>query len=96
MGLMNLLGILETDLPLNEKVSWHLTSNCYPPVPSELHPVAVLAINLCSDGKPNESVSLPTGFTFRGQTEAPAYDIVDGLHLDLFIEYEQAEGEESG
>jgi hypothetical protein len=96
MGLMNLLGILETDLPLAEKVSWHLTSNCYPPVSKELHPMAVLAINLCSDGKPNELVSLPIGYSFRGQQEAPAYDIVDGLHLDLFVEYKDTEGEESG
>jgi len=97
MGLMNLMGILETDLPLEEKLKLHLVGNCYPPVPTELHPVCLTAIHLVSDGKPDVKISLPIGFTYKGgETEAPAYAVVENFHLDLFVEYKDEEGDEDG
>lgn len=88
MGLMNLLGILETDLPLDKKVELHLSGNCYPPVPNNLVPACVLAIHLCVDGKGEEKVSLPEGTLYRGVfAEAPAEAIVENFRLEAFVDY---------
>lgn len=95
MGLTNLLGIIDSDLPFAEQVKWHLTSNCYPPVPSTFHPACLLAIKLVADGEGQSKVSLPSGVFYRGEAEAPAEAIVDNFRLYPFVD-SIAEGESGG
>jgi hypothetical protein len=85
MGIQKLLEIVNTDLPIEEKVRLHLSMNCYPPVPESLVPVSVLAIKLVSDGDGDSKISLPYGVKFREENEAPASAVVKNFHLDLFI-----------
>jgi hypothetical protein len=95
MGLTNLMGIIDSDLPFAEQVKWHLTSNCYPPVPVEFHPACLLAIKLVADGEAETEVSLPSGVFYRGKATAPAEAIVDNFRLYPFAD-SIAEGESSG
>lgn len=87
MGLMNLIGILETDLSLEDKVKLHLSGNCYPPVPESLVPTCLVAIHLCVDGESREMVSLPEGIYYRGSNTASAEAIVDNFRLEAFVDY---------
>jgi hypothetical protein len=93
MGYQTALGIAETDISLSQQVSWHFSSNCYPPVPQLMVPVAVKAIEqiLYSDG--GELIQLPEGVSFRGETELNAYTIVENLHLWAFV-HDNLEGED--
>jgi len=44
MGLFSLLAMLETSDDIEETVRWHLSSNCYPPLPEAYVPMCVEAI----------------------------------------------------
>ena len=76
-------------LSMEESLSIHLRSNHFPPVPSSMIPVCVNAIFACQDGDPNELIALPTGVSWKGSSEAPAYAIVEAHHLDAWIEGEE-------
>lgn len=93
MGYASALGIADTDISLEQQVSWHFSSNCYPPVPQMMVPVAVKAIEqiLYSDG--GELIQLPEGVSFRGETELNAYTIVENLYLWAFV-HANLEGED--
>jgi hypothetical protein len=93
MGIMNLLGILETDQPIEEKVRLHLATNCYPPVPSEIVSVCLLAVNLAREGKADAEIGLPLGMVYLGnKSSAPASAIIDNYHLNLFVSAESEDG----
>jgi hypothetical protein len=90
MGRITALGIAESNLSLEEKVSWHFSFNCYPPVPSIMVPVAVEAINMVTVGDDHELVNLPEGVTYRGENQSKAIIIVDEFHLFDFVgEYDE-------
>lgn len=93
MGYQTAIGIAESSISLEQQVSWHFTSNCYPPVPQLMVPVAVEAINkvLYADG--GALIQLPEGVSLRGDTEVNAFTIVENLYLWAFI-YENLEGED--
>lgn len=94
MGYITALGIAETELSLEQQVSWHFSSNCYPPVPQLMVPVAVEAIELVAYDDDKVIVELPEGVSWRGQTSIPARDIVEHLFLWAFVESLFNEGEE--
>lgn len=93
MGYISALGIAETDTTLEQQVSWHFSSNCYPPVPQIMVPVAVQAILMVLGEEGGDTVELPEGVSFRGDTEVNAYTIVENLHLWAFV-YAGLEGED--
>lgn len=65
MGSLNALGFAEQveegNISLTAAVSWHLSSNHYPPVPSFMVPVAVAAIEAGQDEDWDRDVDLPLG-----------------------------------
>jgi len=67
-------------------LTWHLTSNHYPPVPANMVDPCLIAIGACNGGESNFEVDLPDGITWRGHTAAPAWAIVEGHHLEYFLE----------
>lgn len=93
MGYISALGIAETDTTLEQQVSWHFSSNCYPPVPQLMVPVAVQAIDLIIGDEGDALVELPEGVSFRGNTEVTAYDIVESLYLWAFVDASLGEDE---
>ena len=60
----------------------HLQYNHYPPVDKVFVPIAKQAIDLANDGKWAEVIKMPNGI------EASVCSIVEGLHLEYFIDEE--------
>lgn len=80
---------------LPQAVSWHLQSNCYPPVPQYMVDVCIQAIELCACEEHLENVVLPEGVFYRhGGSYAPAYKIVENFHLEAFVDYLMQDGDD--
>lgn len=96
MGYQTSYDTIEYTKDLKTAVSMHLTSNCYPPIPQFMVPVAVEAIEKVLANKDHDIIELPKGVTFRNGTSASAITIVDHLNLfpfvDWFIDNDLAEG----
>lgn len=73
-------------MSLEDQIGIHLRSNHYPPVPHSMVRPCVEAIRAYNDGRPEDVISLPDGVSWRGQSEAPAYDIIDAHHLAAWLE----------
>ena len=58
-------------LEIESALSWHLTSNHFPPVPVSMVPVCIEAIENANAGDWMKNVSLPEGIGYKGLTVAP-------------------------
>lgn len=82
-------------------MAWHLQSNHYPPVPASMIDPCLEAIDAASEQDWNRLIQLPFDgvdrngepfqITWRGQDKAPAWAIVEGHHLEAWIEFEEEE-----
>jgi len=45
MGRMTAESLAGMDVPLEQQIAIHFSSNCYPPIPSVMIPVAIEAID---------------------------------------------------
>lgn len=80
---------------IDAALSYHLTANHYPPVPTEMIPVAKSAIAAATIGDYEQLIELPGGVTYKdGSTEVPAYVVIESLHLDAFVQAATEEGNE--
>ncbi len=86
MGHTQAAGMKEAGGVNEMTLSWHLTSNHYPPVPTSMVPVCLKAIKYANDEQYEQLVELPDGITFRDAPEAPAHEIVTKLHLEAFLD----------
>lgn len=93
MGYQTALGIAETNISLEQQVSWHFSSNCYPPVPQQMIPVAVTAIKNVLGEKGSDDINLPDGVSYRGATTVTGYQAVESYRLWAFV-YAGLEGED--
>lgn len=85
MGRTYAEGIAETDLPIEDQITWHLKGNFFPPVPVSMVPVCVAAIEATNEGDWGKMLALPDGVGYKGLTAAPAYAIVEAHRLDTWI-----------
>jgi hypothetical protein len=46
----------------------------------------IAAIHACSDGDSDADIELPEGIFWKGQSSAPAAAIVEGHHLDAWLD----------
>ena len=76
-------------LTLDQAVGIHLQSNHYPPVPLIMVEPCVQAIFAVNDWRADESIDLPKGVLYKGETSAPAWAIVEQHHLDAWVQYEE-------
>lgn len=53
--------VADGNIELAGAVSWHLTSNHFPPLPTFFVPVAIAAIHAAQDGEWDEELNLPLG-----------------------------------
>lgn len=90
MGNMNALGmadaVAEGQVSQDAALEWHLRSNHFPPLPSELVPVARRVIDKANAGEWDANVRLPKGISYRGSSLAPVAACVDAWHLDAFLD----------
>lgn len=86
----------ETSLTLEQQIAIHFSSNCYPPIPHTMIPVAVEAIKACNEEQYDLEIELPPFITFRNSTTVTAINAVDNLRLEAWTnnyedEYESEE-----
>lgn len=79
--------VSEGETSLNTALSWHLSSNHYPPVHKAFIPVCKQAIALANDGDWDAVLTYPNGLE-----RTVAYTI-EGLHLDAFLDQNDIEEE---
>ena len=89
MGSLQATEIANSGLSLEDSLAWHLRANHYPPIPIEMIPVCIDAIDLMNEGLPNSQIELPLGTSYRGDTTAPAWAIADAHHLGAWIDEEE-------
>lgn len=80
-------------------MQWHLQSNHYPPVPSSMVDPCLDAIEACNELDYDRLIQLPIDgvdrngepfqITWRGKDSAPAWAIVEGHHLQAWIELDE-------
>lgn len=90
MGLQRAMGMAtavdDGDVSLERALDYHLSHNHYPPVPSEMIPVCIKAIEVANeDGPWDAEIKLPNGIFYRNGTTAPVGAIIEQHHLQAFI-----------
>lgn len=87
MGSQFIAGIKDMDLfTLEDMVSIHYSSNCYPPIPQFMLDCGVAAIQACNRGDYNEVIELPHGVTYKGSQFCDAWTFVEQHRLEGFVE----------
>jgi len=71
-------------ISLRQQLSWHLTGNHYPPVPTSMIEPCIQAIEAVREGDSEREIALPEGVSWRGRETALAYAIVEGHHLQTW------------
>ena len=97
MGYATAVGLTDTDLSLEDQISIHFSSNCYPPIPQIMIPVAVAAIDAYYEEEFAKVIKLPEGVQFRnGEDWVFASQAIESLRLDAWLSeiYRTEEDEE--
>ena len=68
---------------LDQALTWHLRGNHYPPIHLDFLESAKKAIELANEGDFTTEITLPNG---KVKTVA---EVMEGLHLDSFVKYEE-------
>jgi len=84
MGAMRAIDIAD-NFDLEEGIKIHLRTNHYPPVPEEMVPVCIEAIDAANEGNWEEPITLPYGISYKGLPTAPANAIIEQHHLEFWI-----------
>jgi len=84
MGNLALRDMLE-NTELRRALSWHLTSNHFPPVPDIMIDPCIEAIENAKADEWDKLISLPEGVGYKGLTVAPTEAIIDQHHLHSFL-----------
>jgi len=69
---------------IEQGVEWQLRSNHYPPVPFEMIPVAIEAIEACTGLDHKRLIKTPFEHRRYG-FKVPAWEIVANLHLEPWV-----------
>jgi hypothetical protein len=87
MGYATAVGLTDTDLNLSDQLAIHFSSNCYPPIPKVMIPVAVAAIDAYWEEDYDLMIPLPDGVEFRdGSTSVSASQAIQSLRLDAWCQ----------
>jgi hypothetical protein len=86
MGRMTAMDLQEQGLSLEDQIAIHFSSNCYPPIPSKMIPVAIEAIDAYHNEEFARVIQLPEGVEFRnGENWVFASQAIESLHLDAWL-----------
>jgi hypothetical protein len=73
-------------LDLEGGIAMHLQVNHYPPVPRSMVKPCIEAIDAYNDNyETHKLIELPEGVTWRGETSAPAWALIEAHHLDPWL-----------
>ena len=73
------------DLSLEQAIGYHLQGNHYPPVPLSMVPVCIAAIDFAHQEMWDETVEMPDGISYKGNTSAPVWAIIEQHHLHPWL-----------
>lgn len=77
---------------LDQQLTIHFTSNCYPPVPLFMLPVAIASINAINEGDYDRLIDLPEQVKTRdGKKQVTAGSCAESLRLDAWCNPEEGE-----
>ena len=85
MGSVTAIGLAESELDLEKQLAYHLQGNHYPPVPLSMVQPCIDAIDAAYDEDYNRMIEMPQGISYKGNTHAPAWAVIEQHHLDWFI-----------
>ena len=71
-------------LDMASAIAMHLRGNHYPPVPLSMVQPCIDAIDAYWEDSQDRLIELPEGISWRGETHAPAYAIIESHHLDAW------------
>ena len=95
MGLMTAMDLATSNTPLERQLAMHFTANCYPPIPLQMIPVAIEAIDAYWEEDFARVIKLPEGVQFRnGEDWVFASQAVDSFRLDAWLQEIYWEDEE--
>ena len=77
----------DLDISLRDSIAFQLRGNHYPPVPLSMVDPCIEAIQACNDEMQDKLIKLPEGITWRGEDSAPAHAIVEGHHLEAWLDH---------
>ena len=87
MGRMTAMDLQDQGLTLEQQIGIHFSSNCYPPIPSVMIPVAIEAIDAYWDEDYAKVIKLPEGVQFRnGEDWVFASQAIESLRLDAWLQ----------
>jgi hypothetical protein len=76
---------LSEELDLEVALGYHLQGNHYPPVPLSMVEPCIEAIDAYWEEDFDRAIEMPKGVSYKGQTHAPAWAIVEQHHLDAWL-----------
>jgi len=74
-----------------QQIEIHLTGNFYPPVPVSMAEPCMHAIEAYWENDLNRLIILPEGITWRGESTAPAYAMINQHKLHPWTENNEGE-----
>ena len=86
MGSVTAIGLAESELDLEKQLAYHLQGNHYPPVPLSMVQPCIDAINAAYDEDYDRMIEMPQGVSYKGNTHAPAWAVIEQHHLNWFID----------
>lgn len=81
MGHITAMDFAEMDIDIDLVLTFHLTSNHYPPVPLSMIEPCKAAIDAYWAGDCDVMIPMPEGVSYRGMNEAPAWAVIEQHHL---------------
>lgn len=88
------LAELDLGLSMEDSIAIHLQANHYPPVPRSMVQPCIDAIDAYWEDDFNRQIELPEGVSWRGETTAPAYAIIEAHHLEAWCSEDEYLDEE--
>jgi hypothetical protein len=89
MGRLTASEIAQTELTLEDQITWHLQGNHFPPIPKTMVQPCIEAIDAYNEDNPERLISLPEGVGYKGLTVAPASAIIEAHHLESWLYTEE-------
>jgi len=85
MGSVTAIGLADSVLDLETQLAYHLQGNHYPPVPLSMVPVCIAAIDFAHQDLWDETIEMPDGISYKGETCAPVWAIIEQHHLHAWL-----------